>query len=187
MATLDAGAGPIAHWHTEHVYFNRLLELLHREADLFATGERPNYELMSDIVTYLREYSDRFHHPREDVAFERLAAHCPDLRLTLLRLSQEHRVIERAGERLQRHVEGILDGAMVPREEVEVAAATYLVYYGNHIAREEEDVLTAAARHLTAEDWAAVKDAVPTGRDPLFGAEPQARFRELRRRIGLES
>jgi hemerythrin-like domain-containing protein len=186
MSGMTVMAGPIAHWHTEHVYFKQLLHLLHQEIDVFATGERPNYELMSDIVSYLREYSDRFHHPREDVAFARLAQRCPDLRLPLVRLAQEHRVIARAGETVQQHIEAILGGGMVPREEVEVAAATYLVYYGNHIAKEEEDVLTAAAKHLTPQDWAAVKDAVPPGGDPLFGDEPQARFRELRRRIALE-
>jgi hemerythrin-like domain-containing protein len=186
MDAAAAMAGPIAHWHTEHVYFNQLLGLLQREVDVFATGERPNYELMLDILCYLREYSDRFHHPREDVAFVRLAQRCPDLRLRLVRLAQEHGVIDRAGEKLLQHIEAILAGGIVSRAEVEVAAATYLVYYGNHIAKEEEDVL-AAAKHLTAEDWAAVKAAVPGGSDPLFGPEPQARFRELRRRIGLES
>ena len=35
----------------------------------------------------------------------------------------------------------ILGGAVVPRAELEAAAASYLVYYGNHIAKEEEDVL----------------------------------------------
>jgi hemerythrin-like domain-containing protein len=181
-----AMAGPIAHWHTEHVYFRQLLDLLQREVEVFASGERPNYELMSDIVAYLTEYSDRFHHPREDVAFTRLAQRCPDQRLPLVRLVQEHRVIKRAGATLQRHIESILGGGMVPREDVEVAAATYLVYYGNHIAKEEEDVLSLAARHLTAEDWQAVRAAVPPGKDPLFGDEPERRFRELRRRIGLE-
>jgi hypothetical protein len=33
------------------------------------------------------------------------------------------------------------------------------VYYGNHIAKEEEDVLTRAAGFLTAEDWDAVRRA----------------------------
>ena len=43
--------------------------LLRRELDAFHSGERPNYELMLDIISYLREYSDEMHHPREDVAF----------------------------------------------------------------------------------------------------------------------
>lgn len=180
-------SGPLALWHTEHVYFRRLLELLQRELDAFHHGERPNYELMLDIVAYLRDYSDHCHHPREEVAFERLAARCPDIKLDLARLSQEHRVIARAGETLRQHLESILAGTLVQRAEVEVAAATYLVYYGNHIAKEDEIVLSRAAERLSPGDWDAVR-AVPVGQaDPLFGEKPQDRYRALRRRISAEA
>ena len=178
---------PIIAWHTEHVYFNQLLSLLQKQVDLFHRGEQPGYELMQDIVAYLREYSDQFHHPREDVAFARLAKLCPDLELVLARLGQEHRVIANAGENLLQMLRAIVGGAIVPRAEVEIAAATYLVYYGNHIAVEEEDVLPRAAKVLTAEDWAAVRDTVKPGRDPLFGDDVAERFRELRRQIALEA
>src|SRR5690349_6124969 len=99
---------PIAAWHTEHVYFNQLLNLLHKEVDVFHTGERPNYELMLDIVSYLRDYTDRVHHPREDVAFARLAKRCPELQLDLARLAQEHRVVAQAGETLFKALQSIL-------------------------------------------------------------------------------
>jgi len=178
---------PVAAWHAEHAYFNQLLRLLHRQVDVFHTGERPNYELMLDIIAYLREYSDRFHHPREDAAFARLAQRCPELELLLARLRQEHRVIAHAGEALKEILIAVLGEAVVPRAQVEAAAATYLVYYGNHIAREEEDVLARAARVLTPEDWQAVRTAVPPIRDPLFGDHPEERFRELRRQIALEA
>jgi hemerythrin-like domain-containing protein len=178
---------PVAGWHADHVYFRRLLHLLHKELDVFHGGERPNYELMLDIITYLREFSDRFHHPREDVAFALLAKRFPDMALQLARLQQEHRVIAQAGETLLGHLNAILGGAVVQRAEVEMAAATSLVYYGNHIAKEEEDVLSRAAQALTPEDWAAVARAAPPARDPLFGADPQERYRELRRQIALEA
>ena len=174
---------PIAAWHTEHEYFQRLLALLQSQLDVFHRGERPNYELMLDILTYLREYADAYHHPREDVAFARLAARRPDIDLALARLRQEHRVIERAGERLLELLNQALDGAMVPRAEVEVAAATYLVYYGNHIAKEEETVLVLARKVLQPEDWEAVRTAVAAPADPLFGASPQQRYRELARHL----
>jgi hemerythrin-like domain-containing protein len=180
-------ADPIAAWHQEHVYFNNLLKLLQREVYVFHTGGRPNYELMLDIVSYLREYGDQVHHPREDVAFARLAEHCPDMQPALGRLEQEHRVVAQAGENLQRQIEAVLGDAMVPRAEVEMAAATYLVYYGNHIAKEEEDVLTRAALHLTPEDWEAVKNAAPARQDPLFAKDGQTRYRELRRQIVIEA
>ena len=178
---------PISAWHEEHVYFNQLLRLLQREVDVFHHGGRPNYDLMLDIISYLRDYSDQYHHPREDEAFARLAKRCPDMALSLARLEQEHRVIAHAGEALRGSLEAAVGGAIVPRAEIEVAAATYLVYYGNHIAKEEEDVLPRAAKELGAADWKAVKDAAPAGRDPVFGEPPVERYRELRRQIAREA
>jgi hemerythrin-like domain-containing protein len=178
---------PVIAWHTEHGYFHQLLGLLQREVDVFHEGRQPNYELMVDIVSYLREYSDRFHHPREDVAFARLVKRCPDLALILARLAQEHRVIALAGETLGTLIQAVIGGAVIRRSELEMAAATYLVYYGNHIAKEEEDVLPRAAKMLTPEDWDAIRVSVQPGPDPLFGADPHQRYRELRRRIALQS
>lgn len=149
----------LSSWHAEHQHFSSLLQELQQQLDLFHRGERPDYERMCDIVTYLRSHGDTAHHPREDVAFERLSRRCPDMKLALARLAQEHRVIAQAGQALLQSIEAILGGTMVPRGELETAVATYLVYYGNHIAKEEEDVLTRAAQHLTAEDWDAVRHA----------------------------
>ena len=178
---------PITAWHAEHVHFRVLLDLLQRELDVFHTGERPNYELMLDILAYLREFSDRIHHPREDVAFACLARRLPDMQQPLARLQQEHRVIAHAGEALLQHLTSILDGTVLPRAQVEAAAATYVVYYYNHIAKEEEDVLTRAAAALTREDWDAVRNAVARAEDPLFGPTPEERFRQLRLQIALDT
>ena len=100
---------------------------------------------------------------------------------------QEHRVIANAGEALKELLAEILEDAMVSRADVEMAAATYLVYYDAHITREEDDVIARAGRVLTAEDWAAVKDAVSPTKDPVFGDAPEERYRKLRRQIALEA
>lgn len=178
---------PIEAWRTEHAYFNRLLKILHKQVDAFHCGDKPNYDLMLDIISYLRDYSGHMHHPREDVAFARMARQCPDLKLTLSRLGQEHRIIAQAGESLRKQLDEILAGSILPKAEVEVAAATYLVYYGNHIDREEEEVLPRAAQVLMPADWEAIRDAVPHRQDPLFGIDSDEHYRELRRHIALET
>lgn len=174
---------PIRAWHQEHACFSRLLELLQHEVDLFHSDANPDYQLMLDIIAYLHEYAGRYHHPREDEAFRRLVKSCPDRALPIARLQQEHRVIDRAGEHLRMLLEQAIDGTVTRRIEIEMAAATYLVYYGNHIAKEEEDILPRAERVLSAADWQAVAQAAPAGPDPLFGPRPDERFRQLRRCI----
>jgi hemerythrin-like domain-containing protein len=176
---------PIATWHDEHLYFNRLLASLRKQLDLFHAGERPNFELVLDVLSYLKDYGDDYHHPREDAAYELLGKRCPELRLTLARLGQDHRVIAQAGAALQKQVEAVMEDAVVPRADIEAALATYLVYYGNHIAREEEDVLLQAAKALTPEDWKAVQKAAPAR--SASGAQPEERYRQLRRLIALEA
>lgn len=179
---------PVQAWHDEHMYFTRLLKLLQEQVDVFHAGDTPNYQLMLDILSYLQDYADQVHHPREDEAFRRLRKIHPDQSLMIARLEQEHRVIARAGHTLAHLLTEVDAGdAIVSRAEIEVAAATFLVYYGNHIEKEEEDVLPLAGRTLTAADWAAIKDAVPPSPDPLFGTVPEKRFRDLRHRIALEA
>ncbi|QJR14221.1 hemerythrin domain-containing protein [Usitatibacter palustris] len=178
---------PIASWHAEHVYFNHLLDLLEKQVERFHSGQRPDYELMLDIIRYLREYSDQFHHPREEVAFDLLAARCNDLAPLLDRLTQEHRVIAIAGERLEALLQAALDDALFGRAELEAAAATYLVYYRHHIAREEGGVLARAKEALTPEDWEAARRAAPSGADPLHGPDPAERFRRLRHHLAANA
>lgn len=174
---------PIAVWHSEHLYFRRLLDLLEHELDQFHLGQEPAYEVMMDIISYLREYTDHNHHPREDVAFARLASYCPELELVLARLQQEHRVIAHNGAQLLEQLRSVLHGAIVPRDQIEAAASTYLVYYKSHLAKEDGPVVAAASKFLTADDWHAVKTAVAPAQDPLFGASPHARYQALREQL----
>lgn len=182
LSPQPAAEEPVVHWHADHVYFNRLLNLLERQVDVFHDGGDPNYELMLDVVYYLTHFSDVLHHPREDAAFAKLAGREPGLQLPVARLAQEHRVLAHIGERLEQMLEQAAGDAFFERADLEALAATYLTYYRSHIAREERDVLPLAARMLTAEDWAAVRTAVPEEAAEVA----DARFRELRRQIALE-
>ena len=71
-------ADPIADWHKEHELFSTVLSLLRKELDIFQAGGQPGYALTLDIICWLRDFGDTFHHPREDEAFRRLAQRCPD-------------------------------------------------------------------------------------------------------------
>ena len=174
-------------WHGEHVNFGRLLDLLEREVATVQTGGQPRYDLMREIVYYLRHFPDRFHHPREEVAFARLIARDPNLELPLNRLMQEHRVIAMAGDELLNYLNDVDSNAsLMNRAKVEAAAATYLVYYRHHLEKEEKEILPRAEQLLTQADWDAVGD-VSAHPDPVFGEEFEARYQELRRLIALEA
>jgi hemerythrin-like domain-containing protein len=178
---------PITGWRAEHENFSRLLDLFEREVAVFHKEERPNYELLLDILQYLDRFPNRYHHPREDVAFARLVRHDPSLATTVARLQQEHRVIAAAGAKLVELLEGVLAGNFAERAQIERECAMYLVYYRHHINAEERGVMSFAEKLLTDEDWKAVSGAVAAGRDPLFGSHVDEGYRDLRDRIEIEA
>jgi hemerythrin-like domain-containing protein len=169
----------LAQWQADHRNFARLLDLVERQVDAFRADKATDYELMRSIVDYLRHYPDRFHHPREDVAFTRLAMREPALQLQVARRMQEHAVIAAAGEELLECLDQIIVGAVIERPALEAAVATYLVYYRHHLAAEQQQVIPRAVEFLQFSDWEAIA-AVPTEPDPLFGSDFDARYRALR-------
>lgn len=176
---------PIALWLAEHKHFARLLDLLEQQVVAFHADDGPNYELMLDIVSYLRYFPDRYHHPREDVAFARLVERDPGTKALTEQMLQDHRVIVAAGTELLSYLQQVIEDVVVERAKVEAAAATYLVYYRRHLALEDRELVPRAQQLLTPQDWEEVVAALPTGPDPLFGEDSEPRYRELRRQIAL--
>ena len=154
-------------WHAEHVQFARLLNLLDEQLTQFHEDANPDFDLMLDIVSYLRQAGDSAHHRLEDAAFARLVLRDPALSMSVNRLKQEHRAIAAAGEELATLLKEALGDAVVLRSAVETAAALYLVYYRHHLATEEKSIMPRAAKLLTDEDWEAVSHAVPQDLKPL--------------------
>ncbi len=180
-------ADAIATWHADHADYSRLLDVLEEQLLTCHVGRDPDYRLMLDAVQYLRQFPDRFHHPREDAAFDRLIEHNPGLQWSIDRLRQEHRVIAAAGEELSKVLNKAVDGAPIAHAALEAATQTYLVYYRHHLAHEEREIVPLAARLLTPDDWRIVAAAVASAPDPLFGERDTERYRALRERIAARS
>lgn len=175
----------IIKWKAEHAEFARLLGILKSQIGLFHEQAEANYELMLDIVYYLTHFPDRYHHPREDIAFAKLVERDASARSRVRELTGEHKVIASSGKRLVEQLNGILAGAILEREAVEVDAATYIVYYRQHMAREEAELFPRLADVLGNDDWKSVEDAISPEVDPLFGSKVGLRYQHLRRQIML--
>ncbi|KAI3611258.1 Repair of Iron Centers di-iron protein (plasmid) [Cupriavidus necator H850] len=178
---------PLAAWHSDHIHFASLLDLLEKKVSNFHQGEQPDYGLMATIIQYLRNYGDCVHHPREDVAYALLVERDPGTRIIISRLLQEHRVIATVGAELLDRLREAQSEVVTSRAALEAAAAMYLVYYRNHLSTEEKQVMPRAARFLTEADWAEIAATDPASADPLFGANVQKRFATLRKQIDSEA
>ena len=178
---------PITLWHTEHANFATLLDLLEVQLDRFHRGEPPDYELMLDIMFYMTHYPDVLHHPKEDLAFARIAEREPTTRPTVDGLTEQHGRLKRDGNALVIALDDIVNGSITSREHVEAPGRAYVAGFRGHMDREEAEILPLAAKLLDDEDWAAIDAAILQLEDPVFGKTLDQRYAALRREIAREA
>ena len=82
----------------DHANVARLLELLESEILAIEVGKTPDYPLLQDIMRYMTQYPDRFHHPKEDLIFVQLLKREPGARADRV-LAHRHHVRPRRQHR----------------------------------------------------------------------------------------
>ncbi len=134
--------------HAEHRIMSRLLARLERELDVFEQGERPDFDLIRDILEVMLTWPAACHHPKEALLEERLAKVSPEMRARVGIIEREH---VKMGEQLAT-AQQALDSILM---EIEVSRETFLAMTRNLIARikyhlmmEEEEFLPLARRYL---------------------------------------
>lgn len=178
---------PIALWHTEHVNFATLLDLLELHLDRFHRGEPPDYELMLDIMFYMTHYPDVLHHPKEDLAFARIAQRDAGARSVVDALAEQHARLKRDGNALVVALDDIVNGSITSRDHVEAPGRAYIAAFRGHMEKEDAQILPLAAKLLSHDDWAAIDAAILRLEDPVFGKTLDQRYAALRRQITREA
>jgi hemerythrin-like domain-containing protein len=173
----------LAQWHTEHVNFAKLLDLLEAQLDLFHEGDSPNYELILDIMFYMTHYPDVLHHPREDLAFAKIKEREKSAGPTVDELSKQHAQLREIGEELVRCLGDVVNGSISSRESVETPGRAYVADFRRHMRTEEKEILPMAAKLLKNKDWSAIKAAIQHIDDPLFGKTAEKRYAAILRQI----
>ena len=122
----------------------QILRVLEQECDVFCRAERPDYELVGEIIEYLGSFLDQYHYPKEDLLFKiarKLNATCA-------------RVIdgiaaERAGaisslQALGETLREILNEQRVQRQTFEDAARAFILHERRQIEMEERSLFPIA-------------------------------------------
>jgi len=144
----------------------------------------PPFDVIELILRYLAEFPDRFHHPKEDdFLFPALAGRDPSVREVIRELQEQHEDCVRQTSALAGLLAAWKAGHKNGFEAFDQAASDYIAFQWEHIRLEETTILPAAREKLTETDWEAIDKAFDENDDPIFGANPQAAFDGLFRKI----
>ncbi|MCL9781455.1 hemerythrin domain-containing protein [Vibrio sp. S4M6] len=166
----------------EHGYMVRLLAILRRKLSQLKQEQPINYSLVKEIVDYLANHSEKVHHPKEDILYNRyIELYGSD---QLENLTHEHEVLAEKTHAFLALVEMILSDAVVPQHMFVEHLEDFIHYQKRHLDFEERAILPVIEQVFTDEDWAEVdKIWAIEEDDPVFGAHIADKYRQLADRV----
>jgi hemerythrin-like domain-containing protein len=88
----------------EHKYVSRLMNLLDDEADVLSEGKRADMECMADILNYITHYPDQYHHPKEELIFDRMGGADKKTKDIIGKLRHGHTLVAELGQGLTEEI-----------------------------------------------------------------------------------
>jgi hemerythrin-like domain-containing protein len=164
----------------DHANISKLLRIFEQQLEVFATGERPDYELLRDIVDYFLEYADRVHHPLEDRVYLAIAARDADAAASIGDLEADHDRISASLKDFATIADNVMKDMQISRERFQELARDFIHSERRHMRVEEEKFFPLAEAVLTDEDWSKLEAAIGDSEDPVFGAASTEEFAALR-------
>ena len=163
----------------DHADMSKLLDILESEILAIEVGKTPDYPLLQDIMRYMTQYPDRFHHPKEEVVFAQLVKRDPGARADVDELLKEHISIGSAGQEFNRILHTIVVDSVDVREQLVTSGFAYIHALREHMLTEERKLFPLTMEVLTARDWQVIDEEVDAIEDPLFGTMIAEEYQRL--------
>ena len=167
--------------HRDHINLAHLLDLLSAQLDALFAGDESDFDLKIEMLDYIEHYAEQYHHPTEDKINE-VAFGKPDMKAhTALyeRVCREHEALLGMARRFRETLEGVMQGEVLRREEVETRGREFIALQRQHIDLEEQEIFPLVDEVLSQKDVDMLERKIPHMDDPVFHLQDYNRFRSL--------
>lgn len=170
--------------YAEHRHMASVMELFKAQLNTIEQGQLVDTHVIYELMDYLVRWPDRFHHPREDLIYGRVAEIDSKAADNVDSLQREHDVMAKQSRAVLADIEhwreGDLDGAAVI-----TSGRAYIDRLYAHMNSEEKLVFPQIEGILTATDWRELEmdDQLRPVSDPVFGKRIDREFRNMARKL----
>ena len=163
----------------DHAHMLLALDVLEKQYTRIAEGNSPDIELMLNVMVYLQEYSEQFHHPMEDAIFSVLLKRDASAGKQLRELIRDHTSLEIITRQLRETLEKQKDGKRANIDVLDEIIPTLLARLRQHLEYEEDTIFPMVDRVMTRLDWENIRSMTPGIDDPVFGKQLNNEYKPL--------
>lgn len=164
----------------DHQRISAVLTILKNKLAMLKDRGRPDFNLMSEVVDYLEDYGDGYHHVREELIFGYIRDHYQQCERLVNQAAKEHQHLAQLTLALRESVDQVLIDAPFLMDEFTANLHRFIDKQSQHLVFEENQLFPLIAKHMTEQDWQQLSRIAPVIRqDPLESSQRDERYRQL--------
>ena len=163
----------------DHRNMSMLLDLLDGESMRLADDQDADYELINDVMTYMTEYPDAVHHPKEDLIYGHIHDKHEKIDKQLEYIEKDHRELEEASHEIRQEIAEMGSENAISRESLAESLREYSRHLREHMFWEEKELFELGDSMNDDDAWADILKDHAGRSDPIFGNRVERRFRKL--------
>ncbi len=160
----------------DHAHISRLMDALELQLNKIKQTDQPSFPLISEIIGYLGDYADTFHHPIEDQLYQIMLAHSDLGREHMEKLLGEHMITMNLTREFKRALEALSKNSVISRDRVAKPGWEYVEHQRTHMAFEEGEAFPFLRKELSDEAFDVAAGAIPAIEDPLLDPNMTSRY-----------
>jgi len=163
----------------DHAHFNRLMDILERQLEDLGRAGEPVSALLTDLIAYVGDYVDTFHHPIEDQLYQIMLARTDNGREHMEKLLGDHLVITNMTRELRKTLAALEENRGSHWNVAQAMGRELVKQQRDHILLEENNAFPLLRDELAPEDFDNATRAIPAIEDPLLDTDMQGRYPAL--------
>jgi hemerythrin-like domain-containing protein len=170
--------------HAEHAHMSMVMQVFKEQLVAIECGEVVDTHVVYEVMDYMVTWPDRFHHPREDLIYARVAEIDPGALDDVDTLQRDHDNTAQVGRQLLKLIENWRLGEAAGSEVV-TRGREYISHIYEHMNVEEKLIFPKVEATLTPRDWFELSedDQLQGVSDSVFGPRVQREFRNMARKL----
>lgn len=170
---------------TDHNHMQRLLECLSHEIDCydFDSKRSPDLAIILSALDYIHVYIDKWHHPTEDVIFNRLQKKHTDASDVIEQLKSEHEAMIEETNKILELFNSVAEDCIVPAHDLVGGSRHFISKQKQHMSKENKLIYPLMDKSFSDNEWHEIEEEVKLLNDPLFDKPSKKEYDHLYRYI----
>ena len=167
----------------EHRYMATLLLQLSDQLTALEQGDPVDSHILYEVMHYMTRFPDAFHHPREDMVYQRAGELDAGIADSVDTLQRDHDYLAKIGNQTLEAINRWRKGAAAANDVLK-PGREYISSLYRHMSTEEKLIFPQIEDLLSADDWRELEqeELLTPVADPVFGPRVDREYRNIARK-----